>query len=104
MIFLFRSTGSEKFFHTKRPYGTDSLFIQLQFHFLFGLIRPFVAEISEIEQERTLMSLTINISATNNRTIKRRTVLETGRNFQQNCMKKFGKKNLIDARYRLEKG
>lgn len=90
--FFFRSTGTEIFFQTKRPYGTDSSFIQLQFHFLSSLIRPIVAEISEIKQKRTLMSLTVNISATNNRTAKRRTVLETGKNFQENFMEKFQKK------------
>ncbi|CAH0562809.1 unnamed protein product [Brassicogethes aeneus] len=45
------------------------------------------------------MSLTVNISATNNRTAKKRTVLETGRNFQENFMKKFQKKNLIGAAF-----
>ncbi|KAK0075879.1 hypothetical protein PV326_011217, partial [Microctonus aethiopoides] len=89
------SMGMEKILRATSIHGSDSLFIQLRFHFLKITVRPFVSEILSFECKRTLFQSITDIDATTGHTANQRAVLKSGQNLQQDALKKVQKSDFF---------
>lgn len=93
--FLFYSTGMKKIFRAKPISWSHSLFIQLQFAFCGGQIRPFVFEISNFECKRILFHSTADISETTGHPASGQRISYSVENYLQKSVMVDSKKNFF---------